>query len=64
LEHAYLAACHAALGNQAEAATETARVLESNSEFSIATALKRTPFPLVADREHQRETMLKAGLPA
>ena len=63
-QHAYLAACHAALGNETEAAAETALVLESNPNYSIAAALKRAPYALESDREHQRETMLKAGLPA
>jgi hypothetical protein len=39
-------------------------VLESNPNYSIAAALKRAPYALESDREHQRETMLKAGLPA
>ena len=55
---------HAALGNETEAAAETALVLESQPNYSIAAALKRAPYALESDREHQRETMLKAGLPA
>ena len=63
-EHAYLAACFAALSNSAEAEKETAHVLESNPNFTIEAALERSPYALDSDREHQRETMLKAGLPA
>ncbi len=50
------------LGDAAEA--ETARVLESDPEFSVEAVLERTPYRLDSDREHQRNTMLKAGLPA
>jgi adenylate cyclase len=64
VEHAYLAACFAALSNSAEAEKETAHVLESNPNFTIEAALERSPYALDSDREHQRETMLKAGLPA
>ncbi|MDP6589003.1 MAG: adenylate/guanylate cyclase domain-containing protein [Alphaproteobacteria bacterium] len=64
MEHAYPAACHAALGNAAEAEAETARVLESDPEFSVEAVLERAPYRLDSDREHQRDTMLKAGLPA
>ena len=63
-EHAYLAACFAALSNSAEAEKETAHVLKSNPNFTIEAALERSPYALDSDREHQRETMLKAGLPA
>ena len=64
VERAYVAACHAALGNMAEAEAETASVLERNPEYTIKAALERAPYALDSDREHQRETMLKAGLPA
>ena len=64
MEHAYIAACHAALGNMAEAEAETALVLERSPEFSISAVLKRALYALESDREHLRETMLKAGLPA
>jgi len=64
VQHAYLAACHAALGESETAKSETARVLERRPEFSVAAMLERAPYALESDREHQRETMLKAGLPA
>ena len=64
VQHAYLAACHAALGESETAKSETARVLERKPEFSIAAMLERAPYALESDREHQRETMANAGLPA
>ena len=64
MEHAYIAACHAALGNMAEAEAETALVLERSPEFSISAVLKRALYALESDRGHLRETMLKAGLAA
>ena len=64
MQHAYMAACYATLGNVAEAESETALVLKSKPEFSIEAALARAPYALESDREHPRETMLKAGLPA
>ncbi|MDA0230136.1 MAG: adenylate/guanylate cyclase domain-containing protein [Proteobacteria bacterium] len=63
MQRAYMAACYAALGNVAEAEAEIALVLKSNPEFSVEAALARAPYELESDREHQRETMLKAGLP-
>ena len=63
-DHACLAACHAALGNTAEAEKEATQVLESRPGFTVEAALGRSPYALDSDREHQRETMLKASLPA
>ena len=63
MEHAYLAACHATLGNDSEAKAEKALVFERSPEFSISAVLKRALYALESDREHLRETMLKAGLP-
>ena len=48
----------------AEAEAETALVLERSSEFSISAVLKRALYALESDREHLRETMLKACLAA
>jgi adenylate cyclase len=63
--HAFLAACHACLGNE-PLATEHARlVLAREPKFSVAAYIGTLRhYSREADREHHRAALLKAGLPA
>ena len=61
--HALLAACAAYLGDDAQAKTYAARVLEAQPEFTVATHMETLPYQNESDRVHHREGLVKAGLP-
>jgi adenylate cyclase len=60
--HAYLAACHAGMGQEAEAAAHAAEVLRLEPDFSAGTFVDALLYKNEADREHHRECLRKAGL--
>ena len=62
--HAYLAACYARLGRDEEAKTHAAEVLELKPDFSVDEYLNTVPYKERSDREHHRQGLIKAGLPA
>jgi len=64
MHHADMAACHAQLGNAEEADAETAAACGLRPTFSIEEYLANLPYREAADREHHRQSLLKAGLPA
>ena len=61
----YLAASHAALGQDAKAKLAVERALEMDPSFSVAkcTSVPLAPYKDPADVAHLRENLLKAGLP-
>ena len=61
--HAYAAAAHANLGNDAEARAQVAAALALYPPFTVTVAMTREPFRHDADRDHIRDGMLRAGLP-
>ena len=61
--HADMAAGHAYLGNDAEAARQKAEVLRLQPDFSIADYLERLTYGEAADLAHHGEGLRKAGLP-
>ena len=62
--HAFLAACAAMLGDAAGAAVHVRSVLARDPKFSVETYLRTLHYQLDSDREHHREALLKAALPA
>ena len=65
LHHALLAACHAQLGDAAEAARHAAEVLKRVPGFSIREhCLPILHYRRESDLAHHRESLVKAGLPA
>ena len=63
--HAFLAACHAQLGNSQLASQHAQTVLALNSEFTWRKTLMPTlHYKHSRDLEHHQESVLKAGLPA
>jgi len=63
--HAFLAACHAYLGNDASASAHVREVLAREPRFSVKTYIDTLRhYKQGSDREHHREGLLKAGLPA
>jgi adenylate cyclase len=63
LHHAFLAACHAELGNEAAARTHVAEVLKREPAFCIENYLKTLHYKRAEDLEHHRAALIKAGLP-
>jgi adenylate cyclase len=61
--HAFIAACHAQLGDDNSARMHVAEVLKREPNFEIESYLKTLHYKRAADREHHREALLKAGLP-
>jgi len=62
--HAFLAACHAQLGDAAACARHVKEVLTRNPEFSWTKTLAPTlHYKRAEDLAHHREAVLKAGLP-
>jgi adenylate cyclase len=61
--HAFLAACHARLGDAAAAAREAREVLALAPDFGVESHLDTLYYAREADREHHRESLLLAGLP-
>jgi len=63
MHHALLAASHAAAGKD-EAARHAEQVLKLAPEFTAAAHLGTLHYRRPEDREHHREALLRAGLPA
>ena len=61
--HAFMAACSALAGNDQSAQSHTQAVLGLKEDFTVESFVASLPYKDVADREHCREGMLKAGLP-
>ena len=63
--HAFLAACHAQLGDAASASLQRQQVLGLNPDFAWSATLQPTlHYKHERDLEHHRDSILKAGLPA
>jgi len=62
--HAFLAACFAQLGEAAAASAHAREVLARVPPFSVDAYLKTLHYRKESDRDHHRESLLKAGLPA
>jgi hypothetical protein len=60
---AYMACCHARLGNAEQARAHAAECLRLQPGFSIARFMTREPFRHAADAEHLVESLRLAGLP-
>jgi adenylate cyclase len=61
--HAYVAACHAELGQMEEARAHAALALETRPEFSIKAWGERLSFKHDADLQRFLDSLRKAGLP-
>jgi len=62
-EHAFLASCHAYLGNDEAAKTHAVELLKFVPDFSIAKYIAGLRYAEEKDRAHHREGLAKAGLP-
>jgi adenylate cyclase len=62
--HAFLAAALARLGDRTAAAAHVGEVLRLDPSFSVAAHLSTLHYRYDNDREHHREALLEAGLPA
>jgi len=62
--HAFMAACCAQLGDQAAAGLHAAEVSRREPGFNVEGYLATLHFKSEGDRAHQRDGLLKAGLPA
>jgi adenylate cyclase len=60
---AYMAACHARLGDAARARARADECLALRPEFSIAQFMTREPFRHAADAEYFAGSLRLAGLP-
>jgi adenylate cyclase len=60
---AYLAACHAQLGEDEAMRAAAAEVLRLRPDFSVAVFATHESYKLAADREHLASSLRKAGLP-
>jgi adenylate cyclase len=63
LGHAYLAACHAQLGEDEAMHAAAAEVLRLRPNFSVAAFATFQAYKLAADHEHLASSLRKAGLP-
>jgi adenylate cyclase len=61
--HAYVAACHAELGQTEEARAHAAMALEAKPDFSVEARGKWLPFKNKADLQRFLDGLRKAGLP-
>jgi adenylate cyclase len=61
--HVAFAACHAQLGQEAEAREQAAAVLKLKPDFSIGRFLESLPYREASDRAHLEAALRKAGLP-
>jgi adenylate cyclase len=61
--HAYLAACHAKLGNAEEAQAETVGVMRLKPDFTITRYMLTEPFKDPADAKSEIDNLRSAGLP-
>jgi adenylate cyclase len=62
--HAFLAACFAMLSDMTDAVEHARHVLALKPDFSADAYLRTLYYRRDADREHHRDALLKAGLPA
>ena len=62
--HAFMAAAAAEMGDETSAAAHVREVLARVPDFSVETYLATQHYKLDSDREHHRQGLLKAGLPA
>ena len=62
--HADMAACHAQMENTSNSGRDVAETLRLKPDFSIESYMSSLPYEKPADRDHHREGMNKAGLPA
>lgn len=60
---AYMAGCHARLGERERANALVAECLAKRPEFSIRHMMTREPFKLASDAEHIEQSLRLAGLP-
>jgi len=60
--HAELAACHAEVGDDLEAANQCAETLRLKHDFSTENYLAGLSYKKAADRERLRDSLIKAGL--
>jgi TolB-like protein/DNA-binding winged helix-turn-helix (wHTH) protein len=60
---AYMAACHARLGDVARARECVAQCLSRRPDFSISHLMAAEPFKLSSDAEHLEQSLRLAGLP-
>jgi TolB-like protein/Tfp pilus assembly protein PilF len=63
LVQAYLAACHAQIGEDEAMRGAAAEVLRLRRDFSVAAFVTFQSYKLAADREHLASSLRKAGLP-
>jgi adenylate cyclase len=63
LHHAFLAACHAQLGDTAMAQRHASEVLKRDAGFRVDAYLQTLHYKLPSDLEHHRQALLNAGLP-
>jgi adenylate cyclase len=61
--HAYLAACHAQLGEDAAMRGAAAEVLRLRPDFSVAVFTSNESYKLATDQERLASSLRKAGLP-
>ena len=61
--HAFLAACFAQMGGEADARSSAAEVVRLKPDFSVGTYLDSLPYKNGSDRERHRDGLVKAGLP-
>ncbi len=61
--HAFIAACHAYLGEDEDAEVERTKILRLKQEFSSGEFCKALFYGDDADQQHVRQGLVKAGLP-
>jgi len=64
VHHAFMAAASAQMGNGTAASAHAREVLNREPTFTIGAHLATMHYKHEADREHHREGLSKAGLPA
>ena len=62
--HAFLAACYAEMGDEAAAAAKAGEVLKKEPTFSVDGYMTTMHYKQDSDRQHHRDALLKAKLPA
>ena len=62
--HAFMAAACAQMGDATAASAHAAETLRRAPDFSVQAYLDTLHYKRTSDREHHREGLLKAGLPA
>jgi adenylate cyclase len=61
--HAYLAACHAAMGHTAEAAEHVGKTIALKPDFTVSAFAKTLPYRSAADRDRFAAGLRLGGLP-